>query len=98
VGKCSSPFPTRIETSCRLVRSREVGSAVLQRGREDSNPRLLVLETNIQPTDCALQSQIYEQVGIVGTHMGTPRRQLGISQVRCSLIGSAGSIFDAEGS
>ena len=67
-----------------------------ERGREDSNPRLLVLETNIQPTDCALQSQIHEQVSVVGTHMGTPRRQLGT--VRCSLIGSARSIFDAGSS
>jgi hypothetical protein len=47
-----------------------------QRGREDSNPRLLVLEITISPTDYALQSQTSGRGGPVGTQMGTRRRQL----------------------
>jgi ketosteroid isomerase-like protein len=63
----------------------------LQRGREDSNPRLLVLETSVPPTGYALQSQTSDEIGAVGTHMGTRGRQLGAGEAALSLPGESGS-------
>src|SRR4029453_4693830 len=55
------------------------------RGREDSNPRLLVLEISVSPTDDALESQASEQIRAVGTHLGTRARQLdGVTNYRFS--------------